>query len=129
MTTSPDPNRRYVIRMVTTAGKFFWTNYVHNMNAFGWHQHVEEANVYERKVTTHRRAKELYAAYSKVFPIIRVEVVPVLLDEQRKIATVLEGEHEFIVGLITAEELLQPPRFVSTNDHRRHLHRLERSAA
>lgn len=84
--------QKYVIRMKTACGQFYWTNYVHNLNNIGWSNNLNLAERYERKKTTEKRAAELEAAYSRIFPIDGMEVVSVLVDDHRGIVEVLESE-------------------------------------
>jgi len=91
---------KYVIRITTNRGAFYWTNYVHNMNAFGWAKDVtSSAQTYERLPATRTRARELLAAYREVFPIRYVEVVPIEVgkdDQGTRTVKILDDMAEVI---------------------------------
>lgn len=86
-----DPVTRFVIRMTTTRGQFYWTNYVHNLNAFGWSDMAVDAQSYQNRRQTETRATALAAAFSRVFPIEHMEVVAVtVVPANMRIVEVLE---------------------------------------
>lgn len=70
-----DPVTRFVIRMTTASGEFYWTGYVHDLHSFGWHVNVATAKYYQHQSTAEQRRRELMISFGAIFPIERMEVV------------------------------------------------------